>query len=182
MERSGSGPAYDWTGEEPERPGGPGLEGFFDSEPPEPEHRAGRVGMLGRVLVLSAAAGVLLATVFGLIIWFTASHAPTTGAARQVKAYLSDLRDGRYAAAYDRLCDGGATATAFVERQQALAAGGRAVTSFEIHPGFTGDTSTFGSAGGVVTYADGSRATLRFDLQTIDLGGGIPVMQCLLPS
>lgn len=179
MERSGSEPAHDWSAA--------GLEGFFDPEPTEPggvepEHRPGRVGMLGRVLVLSAAAGVLLATVFGLIIWFTASHAPTTGAARQVKAYLSELRDGRYAEAYERLCDGDQSVQAFVERQQGLAAGGRAVASFQIHPGFTGDSSTFGSAGGVVTYADGSTATLRFDLQTFDLGGGIPVTQCLLPS
>jgi hypothetical protein len=141
--------------------------------------------MLGRVVVLCIAAGAVLAGLFGVVIWFTANHAPATAATKLVRGYYADLRDGRYSQAYARLCEPGGTEQAFVADQRQRAQTGKGVTSYDIHAGFTKDTSHLGSAGGVVTLADGSTQTVRFDLETLqmlDPSFSGDAEQCLLES
>jgi hypothetical protein len=86
-----------------------------------------------------------------------------------VNAFLKDVRDQRFSAAYDRLCpsaQSGQTRAAFTDGLQSAVTDGRGVSSYDITSSKTRTTngSTERTAAGDVTFRDGSTRYITFSL------------------
>ncbi len=87
-------------------------------------------------------------------------------------AYLRDVRAGRYAQAYARLCSDGnvGTAQAFAERLQRDRAAGHGLTGYDLHVTVTKETFDLTTAAGSATFADGTREPVQYELRRVDAG------------
>jgi hypothetical protein len=89
------------------------------------------------------------------------------GATDEPEAFLDDVRDVRYGAAYDRLCHASSyneTRPEFVTRMTEARRAGRGVRSFRLTANVDRETLAFSRISGTVTLADGSREEVNFDL------------------
>ena len=86
------------------------------------------------------------------------------------RAYLGDIRDGRYAQAHARLCPNVNVGTleAFTERLRRDRGAGRGLTGYDLRVTFTKETLELTSATGSATFADGTRETVQYELSKVD--------------
>ena len=115
--------------------------------------------------------GVLVLGGCGVGIFFAART--VTENADTVNAFLKDVRDQRYAAAYDRICPsrrGAVTESAFTSQQRQAVSDGRALTSYDITSSSTNNTNgvTTRTAAGNLSFADGRSYYAAFSLRRED--------------
>jgi hypothetical protein len=119
-----------------------------------------------RLLWILCTVGVLVLGGCGVGIFFLAKS--VTKNADEANAFLRDVRDQQFSAAYQRLCPGPAIPEAqFTGDLQAAASRGHAVTSFDITTSNTSVVSGVGTtrtAGGTVTFNGGVSAPIEFSL------------------
>jgi hypothetical protein len=136
--------------------GGPGPYG------PPPQRRNGRKILfivLGVVFLLLAGCGALIFTVYR----GTKANADT------VNTYLGAMRDQNYDAAYNKLCAADraqGTSAEYAEAARGARDAGRGVAGFDIKDVNTNSTNgvTTRTAGGTVTYTNGSKVNSTFGL------------------
>jgi hypothetical protein len=106
----------------------------------------------------------------GVGVYFLAKS--VTKNADAANAFLRDVRDQQFSAAYQRLCPGSAIPEAqFTADLQAAATRGHAVTSFDITNSNTSVVNGLGTtrtASGTVTYTGGVSAPIEFSLAQND--------------
>jgi hypothetical protein len=86
------------------------------------------------------------------------------GLNRGVEAFLREVRDGRYAQAYERICQYGAEDRAsFVARFAAAANRGHGVASFQIRSTFGDGSLSLTATVGTVAFKDGTTTSVYFD-------------------
>lgn len=135
----------------------------MQTEATEASHRHNRhkgLLILGLIAVLLAVAG-LSATLL-------ARSSPDHDVTRRVTAYLSDLRNQRYSAAYGRLCYAYAEKEShysYVTRQLREHSSGRGIASFSVIAGRTADSTSYNVASGTVTLTDGEVRNVSFFLR-----------------
>jgi hypothetical protein len=123
-------------------------------------------GGIGRLLWILCTAGILVLGGCGVGIYFLA-HSLTKNA-DEVNAFLRNVRDQQFSAAYQHLCPSvGTSETALVTALQSAASRGHEVTSFDITSSNTSKVSgagTLRSAAGEVTFADHTTREVAFTL------------------
>jgi hypothetical protein len=95
-------------------------------------------------------------------------NGPNTSATRDVKAFLSDIRDEKYSHAYDRLCQDDSNLQprdVFVTGLSQARKRGHGIDNFQIFVAFTKETARLTSATGTVTFLDGRQQAVTFDIQ-----------------
>ena len=126
-------------------------------------------GGVGRLLWILCTAGLLLLGGCGVGIYFLA-HSLTKNA-DEVNAFLRNVRDQQFTAAYQHLCPSVQTGTSqaeFTSALQSASARGHALTSFDITSSNTSTISGVGTtrtASGDVTFRDGTTRPVGFTLE-----------------
>jgi hypothetical protein len=138
-----------------------------------------------RLLWILGSVGVLVLGGCGVGIFFAAKSVTKNIGA--TNAFLRDVRDQQFAAAYGRLCpseQAAGTAAQFAAGLQAAVADGHGVTSYDITSANT--TENFGDGGGTsrtasgtVTFANGQTEHLTFALY--ESGGRLCVLSGVQP-
>jgi hypothetical protein len=124
-------------------------------------------GGLKRLIWLLSVLGVLVLGGCGVGIYFLVGALSKNADA--VNAFLKDVRDQRFAAAYDRLCpsvQAVQTRDEFADGLRRAATDGRGVSSYDITSSETHTTNgvTRRTAGGDVSFRDGSSRYITFSL------------------
>jgi hypothetical protein len=119
------------------------------------------------VVALAAGLGLVVGGAAILIV-HAIGDGPSTSATRAVKGFLSDIRDEKYSAAYDRLCQGDPNLqprTVFVRALAQARKRGHGIDSFQVFVAFTKETARLTSAAGTVTFLDGKQQSVTYDVQ-----------------
>jgi hypothetical protein len=144
--------------------------------------RASRsLALVTKVLGLAAALG-LVAGGAALLVVHTIGRGPSTSATREVKAFLTDIRNEKYTQAYDRLCQESANIKprdVFVGGLAEARKRGHGIDSFDIGVSFTKETARLTSAGGTVTFRDGKELAVTFDVQP---SADAASQRCIVPG
>lgn len=125
-------------------------------------------GGIGRLLWILCGAGLLLLGGCGVGIYFLA-HSLTKNA-DEVNAFLRNVRDQQFSAAYQHLCPferEGTSQAEFTTALQSASARGHALTSFDITSSNTSTISGIGTrrtASGDATFRDGTSRPVGFEL------------------
>jgi hypothetical protein len=122
-------------------------------------------GGFKRLLWILCTVGVLVLGGCGVGIYLLAKS--VTKNADAVNAFLRDVRDSHFDAAYQRLCPDVRSAEPQLPTQLQAAAGGHAVTSFDITASNTSVSSGIGTtrtASGTVTFTGGLSTSVVFSL------------------
>ena len=128
-----------------------------------------RLHQLIALVLTLAAAGAGTGVSAALVIRAAGSGGFLIGSSREVTAFLSDLREGRYSRAYDRVCH---TATVpesrdgFVTRFAAAHDRGHGIASFQLRTTFADDSLSLTAAVGAVDFADGTSVSVLFNMGT----------------
>ena len=142
-------------------PGGPAYNPYNPYQAPLPKR-----GGIKRLVWILCTVGVLVLGGCGVGIYFLAKS--VTKNADAANAFLRDVRDQQFSAAYQRLCPGQATTEAqFTGALQAASSRAHAVTSFDITNSNTSVVSGGGTtrtASGNVTFTGGETGPIVFSL------------------
>jgi hypothetical protein len=125
-------------------------------------------GGFGRLLWILCTLGVLVLGGCGVGIYFLAQQ--VTQNADEVNAFLRNMRDQQYSAAYQHLCPSvraGLPVTNFTTLAQGAATRGHGVSSYDITASSTSavtGSGTIRTASGRVSYRDGTSSLVTFTL------------------
>jgi hypothetical protein len=139
----------------------PGSPGFNPYAAPPPQRSIKRLVLIVSIVALLALGGC------GVGIYYIFRNVGKN--ADTVNAFLRNVRDQRFGAAYGQLCPAARAAQSagtFVQDLTSAAARGHGVTSFDINSVNTTSTNgvTTRTAGGAVRFADGANRTITFTL------------------
>jgi hypothetical protein len=157
--------------------------GYAPYAPPGYYQPLPKRGGLKRLIWLLSVLGVLVLGGCATGIYFLVGALSKNADA--VNAFLKDVRDQRFSAAYDRLCPSAQAAqprAEFTDGLHSAAADGRGVSSYDITSSKTQTTngSTERTAGGDVTFGDGRTRDITFSLGksngTLCINGGYDLL------